>query len=111
MTDKPISRLSDIATEAHMRIQRDFEDINPIVGVTQNMRTQGVPADAMTIDCLKSGKRIILISHDEQPNLVRYQFSFREKDPTGQFELIELEKLTAQILYGWIERYFSGKTS
>ncbi len=110
MTDQPISRLSDIATEAHMRIQQDFEGINPVVGVTQHMRTQGVPADAMTIDCLKSGKRIILILHDEQPNIVRYQFSFRGKDPAGQFELVELNELTVQTLYGWIKSYFSGDT-
>ena len=111
LTDKPLSRLSDMATEAHIRIQQDFEDINPIVGVTQSMRKQGVPADAMTIDCLKSGKRIILILHDAQPNMIRYQFSFRHKDPDDNFEVINLNELTTQTLYEWIKCYFSNVAS
>lgn len=108
MTDQPLSILSDVAAEAHARIQADFEDINPVVSVSQKMRTQGIPVDAMTIDCLKTGKRIILILHDEQPDIVRYQFSFKDKDPGNKFEIIQLSNLTTQTLYEWIKTYFSN---
>ena len=94
-----------------MRIQADFEEINPVVGVSQNMRLNGIPADAMTIDCLKSGKRIILILHDENPDIIRYQFSYRDKDPESKFEVIQLNELTAQKLYEWMESYFSTARS
>jgi hypothetical protein len=107
LTIDPIFTLSDIATEAHTRIQQAFENINPVVGVSRNLRTTGFPADAMTIDCLKSGKRIILILHDEQPDIVSYQFSFKDKDPASEFEKIAFDALTADVLFEWMERYFS----
>ena len=94
-------------TESHARIQHDFEDINPIVGVIQQMRDSGVPADAMTIDCSKSDKRIILVLHDHQPDIVSYQFSFKDRDPDDKFEQISFNDLTADRLYEWIKGYFS----
>lgn len=111
MRDKPLAVLSDVAAEAHVRIQEDFKDINPIVSVSGKMRSHGIPVDAMTIDCLKTGKRIILILHDEQPDIVSYQFSFKDKDPEEKFEIIQLDKLTAQTLYEWIKSYFSSATN
>lgn len=111
MTDHPLSLLSDAATEAHVRIQEDFEDINAVVGVSQKMRSQGIPVDMMTIDCLKSGKRIIVILDDEQPDIVSYQFSFKDQDPEDKFEIIPLSELTDQTLYEWIKSYFSNATN
>ncbi|GAA3928250.1 hypothetical protein [Litoribacillus peritrichatus] len=107
MITAQLSKLSDIATEAHTRIQQNFSDLDPVVGVSQNMRKSGIPADVMTIDCLKTNKRIILILHDQQPELVRYQFAYRDKDPEGQFEEIPFNDLTSDSLYEWIHRYFS----
>lgn len=109
MTEPLLATLSDIATEAHARIQQDFKDINPVVGVSRNMRKSGIPADAMTIDCLKTGKRIILILHDNEPAIIRYQFAFRDKDPDTKFEVIQFKELTAQKLYDWIASYFAEK--
>ena len=107
MTDEPLEILCNIATEAHTLIQQNFKEINPIVGVSKNMRKNGVPADAMTIDCLQSGKRIILILHDHHPDIVRYQFSFRDKDPEKEFEQINFNELTTTQMYNWIKNYFS----
>jgi len=109
VTDKLLSALSEIATEAHARIQQDFSNIDPIVGVNRGMRSSGIPADAMTIDCLRTNKRIILILHDQQPDVVSYQFSLRDKDPGDVFEQIQFSEVTAQTLYGWIRRYFTGE--
>ncbi len=106
MSNKQLKIVCDIATDAHNRIQQDFESINPVVGVTHNMRSNGVPADAMTIDCLKSGKRIILVLHDQQPDIIHYQFSFKDKDPDSQFEAIQFNELTADTLYEWMKNYF-----
>ncbi len=105
--NEPLERLSDLATEAHTRIQIDFENINPVIGVSRKMRSAGIPADAMTIDCLKTGKRIILILHDAQPDILQFQFSYKNKDPSNDFEMIEFAKLTAVQIYSWIKDYFS----
>jgi len=98
--------LSDLVTEAHSRIQKDFEHINPIVGVSRGMRSVGIPADAMTIDCLKTGKRIIIILHDEQPEILQYQFSFKAEDPADEFMILRFKELSNQVLYDWMSDYF-----
>jgi len=106
LSDENLKILCDLTTEAHTRIQQDFNDINPVVGVSKKMRDIGIPADAMTIDCLKTGKRIIIILHDQQPNIVNYQLSFRDKDPDELFEQLQFNELTAQRMYDWIRDYF-----
>ena len=109
MSEKPLERLSDLATEAHTKIQKDFEDINPVIGLSQGMRSIGIPADAMTIDCLKTGKRIIIVLHDHQPEILQYQFSFKAQDPADHFDTLELSELNVQLMYDWMKDYFSAK--
>ena len=102
MSQNPLEILSDVATEAHTRIQQDFKKIDPIVGVSQKMRASGIPADVMTIDCLKTGKRIILILQDQQPGVISYQFSFKAKDPDDEFKQIAFSELDADKLLSLI---------
>jgi len=70
------------------------------------MRKASVPADIMTIECLRTDKRIILVLHDQQQDIVNYQFCFRNKDPQGEYKQIKSELLTAQILFEWMRDYF-----
>lgn len=107
MTDTPLSNIYEFITEAHANIQRDFSYIDPVVGVITKMRTIGIQADAMTIDCLKTGKRILLIFHDDQPEVVNYQFCLRDEDPADDFESIPLKNVTSKQLYEWMELNFS----
>jgi hypothetical protein len=107
VTSKSLEKLCDLATIAHTRIQKDFDDLDPIVGVSQNMRNNAVPADAMTIDCLRSGKRIIIILHDQYPDVLMYQFSFKVKGPKDSFNELDLADLTEEILYEWMSDYFT----
>lgn len=102
-----MENLCDLATLAHTRIQKDFQNIDPIVGVSQSMRKNGVPADAMTIDCLRTGKRIIIILHDQHPDVLNYQFSLKAEDPADSFSELPLSELSDQILYDWMSSYFS----
>ena len=107
MSEKNLELLSDYVTEAHTQIQKDFDHINPIVGVSRGMRSVGIPADAMTIDCLKTGKRIIIILHDESPEILQYQFSYKDKDPAAEFQNLAIDNLNDKILYSWMASYFS----
>lgn len=111
MKNERLEKLYELATESHALIQRDFKEMNPLVGVNQKMRKMGVPADVMTIDCLKSGRRIILILHDQQPDILSYQFSFKEQEPSGTFETIPFETLSAETLYDWMKSYFQVAAS
>jgi len=111
VSEKNLELLSDMVTKAHSRIQQDFENINPIVGVNRGMRSIGIPSDAMTIDCLKTGKRIIIILHDQQPDVLQYQFSYKAEDPADEFLNLAIEDLSNQVLYDWMKNYFSNDQS
>ena len=104
----PLEILSEYVTEAHTRIQSDFKDINPVVGVSRKLRTLGIMADTMTIHCLKTGKRIIVILHDDMPGIVSFQFSFIKQDPADEFEIIQLQEMTQNHFYNWMKDYFSS---
>jgi hypothetical protein len=106
MTHKNLHKLCDIATEAHTRFQNEIKDIDPIVGVSKSMRASGVPADVMTIDCLKNGKRIILILHDDKPDTINYQFAWRDRDYDNEFTEISFDDLTESVFLDWMKRYF-----
>lgn len=107
MSEEALKTLSDLASEAHVRIQQAHEDINPVVGVRQGMRDIGIPADAMTIDCLRTHRRIVLILHDEEPGRLLYQFVTLDSDVGGDFQRMPLAEVGVETLFQWMQDYFS----
>ncbi len=106
MTDAALKALSDFASEAHTRIQQAYETLNPVIGVRRGMRDIGIPADAMTIDCLQTRRRILLILHDHTPNVLLYQFLMIDEDMPVEFKRISLSEVGAATLFDWMSEYF-----
>ncbi|HKK54732.1 hypothetical protein [Marinobacter sp.] len=106
MSEDPLKALSDMASEAHARIQASHQHINPVLEVRRGMRDTGIPADVMTIDCLRTRRRITLILHDEQPGVLLYQFITMEQEVGNEFQSMALSQVDAQKLFQWIEGYF-----
>lgn len=100
--------LSDIASQAHEKIQLNFKDINPVIGVMQGMRKMGIPADVMTIDCLTTNKRIVVVLHDDHPDIIRYQYTFIDQDPGDNYQEKASADVVSDTIYGWIEEYFTA---
>ncbi|MBL4609749.1 MAG: hypothetical protein JKY58_03650 [Pseudomonas sp.] len=106
MPTDPLKTLSDLVSDAHARIQAAHEHINPVVEVRQGMRNSGIPADVLTLDCLRTQRRITLILHDQQPGIVLYQFVTREEEVGGEFKQLPLADMGSDTLVEWIEDYF-----
>lgn len=106
MEKKPLEILSDLVTKAHTNIQADT-DINPVVSVTQKMRSAGFAADVMMIDCLKSKKRILIILHDAEPESLSFQLCSMESDPGDEYSNLALDQISREWLYQLIVDYFS----
>lgn len=106
MSEDPLKVLSDMASDAHVRIQQAHQHINPVVEVRRGMRDAGIPADAMTIDCLRTRRRITLILHDEQPGLLLYQFVTIDDEVGESFQQVPFAKVDIQTLFDWIQDYF-----
>lgn len=101
-----LQSLSDLASEAHNRIQQAYEHINPVIEVRQAMRKGGIPADVMTIDCLRTRRRIVLILHDEEPGMLLFEFIGLDEDAGGPFRRIPLTEVSADTLFDWMKDYF-----
>ena len=106
MTEDPLKALSDMASDAHARTQAAHEHINPVVEVRRGMRDSGIPADVVTIDCLRSRRRITLILHDEQPGVLLYQFITIDEEVGADFQSMAFAGMNTQKLFEWIEGYF-----
>lgn len=105
--NKALLSLSEVASEAHEKIQLNFKEINPVIGVMQGMRKMGIPADVMTIDCLTTNKRILVVLHDEHPNLIRKQEIFIDQDPGDDYQDFSSDEVSSDVMYNWIKDYFS----
>jgi len=106
--NSPIKHLCDAIEAAHARVQSDFEQINPVVAVNRKMRDFGIATDLMTIDCLRTGKRILIVLHDSEPHTADYQFCLRDEDPADDFTRVPLTTITSQTLYNWMCDTFSS---
>lgn len=106
MSEDPLKALSDMASEAHTRIQAAHEHINPVIAVRQGMRDIGIPADVMSIDCLRTQRRIMLILHDGEPGTLLYQFVTIDEEAGDDFLRMEFTKVTTQMLFDWMQEYF-----
>tara|TARA_B100000953_G_scaffold298800_1_gene296693 strand:- start:15822 stop:16256 length:435 start_codon:yes stop_codon:yes gene_type:complete len=98
--------LTDMASEAHARIQQDYAELNPVIGVMQGMRKMGIPADVISIDCLPIKKRILIILHDEHPGLIQYQYTYTDQDPGDEYQAIKADDASSDTLYQWMLDYF-----
>lgn len=107
MADDPLQSLSDLASEAHARIQQAHEHINPVIEVRQGMRNSGIPADVMTIDCLRTRRRIVLILHDEDSGTLLFEFIGMDEEAGGPFRRMPLTEVSSDTLFSWMEDYFS----
>lgn len=111
MSEEALKAVSDAASEAHARIQATYRHINPVVGVRRGMRDNGIPADAMTIDCLQTRRRILLVLHDGEPDVVLYQFGTLDDEAGADFQRIALDELGVDKLFEWMRDYFWDSTS
>ena len=106
MSVDPLRTLSDLVNDAHTQIQAAHQHINPVVEVRQSMRDARIPADVLTLDCLRTQRRITLILHDQHPGVLLYQFVTREQEVGREFEQMSLANIRSQTLFDWMQEYF-----
>ncbi len=67
---EPLKTVSEIVAQAN-DLFSEKSSIDTIVGIMdKKLRQQGMNTDAITIDCLTQDKKIVLLMHDEKPDIV-----------------------------------------
>ncbi|SDU32679.1 hypothetical protein [Halopseudomonas salegens] len=107
MPTDPLQPLADMVSEAHTRIQTAHAHINPVIEVRRSMRDGGIPADVVTLDCLRTRRRITLILHDEQPGFLLYQFVTLQDEVSTEFKQMALSGVSTDLLFDWMQDYFA----
>lgn len=70
MNDK-LTALSEIIAQANDKFSDRNRSIDTLMGIMdKSLRQQGMPADAITIDCPAQNKKIVLLLHDDKPDSV-----------------------------------------
>jgi hypothetical protein len=108
MTQTPLETLSDRAEEAHRQLQQADAGASPMISIRRGLRDAGFPADAMNIDDMQSGKRILLVLHDDQPDTLLYQFTTLEREMEPEFEQMPLSEVSTETLLEWMQGYFAA---
>ena len=105
--DAKIYPLSDIAKLAQTQIQQDFPELDPIIGISHNLRNAGFAADTLTIDNIRNDKRIVMIVFDDQPEQVQYEYCRISQDPSFEFTTISIKDLTQERFYSMMVKALS----
>jgi transcription antitermination factor NusA-like protein len=66
-----LKKLSEIVAQANDIFYERNKSVDTLMGIMdKTLRKQGMQADAITIDCIATDKKIVLVLHDSKPGLV-----------------------------------------
>ncbi len=76
-----LQNLSELVARAGDIFESKAGAIDTLMGIMdKTLRNQGIPADAVTIDCIPLNKRIVILLHDDKPDFVSIALGNKEGD-------------------------------
>ncbi|GAA6134858.1 hypothetical protein NBRC116188_16480 [Oceaniserpentilla sp. 4NH20-0058] len=97
--DAKVYDLCEVAKLAQADIQAKYPNVDPIIGISHQLRKAGFAADTLTIENPLNDTRIIMVLHDNKVEIVDYEFGRISQDPSFNFTEIKLSELTQQRLF------------
>ncbi len=77
----PLKNLSEIVAKANDLFFAKYENTNTLMGlIDKTLRDQGMKADAITIDCIAMDKKIVVLIHDDKPDVVDIAIGNKDGD-------------------------------
>ncbi|PCJ29962.1 MAG: hypothetical protein COA90_10855 [Gammaproteobacteria bacterium] len=90
-----LQNLSEIVAKASDTFAIKFETVGTLMGIMdEGLRAQGMKADAVTIDCIAIDKKIVILLHDDTPDIVSIALGNKQGDiySSSEYELAELSE-------------------
>lgn len=101
-----LQNLSEIVARANDVFYSKFDKIDTLMGIMdKTLRNQGMKADAITIDCIALDKKIVILLHDDKPDVVDIALGNKEGDIYSSSEY-ELVKISEAVIVGIMETNF-----
>ena len=103
-----LQNLSEIVARANDVFYSKFDNIDTLMGIMdKTLRNQGMKADAITIDCIALDKKIVILIHDDKPDVVNIALGNKEGDIYSSSEY-ELVKISEAVIVGIMEANFTS---
>ena len=90
-----LQNLSEIVARANDVFYSKFDNIDTLMGIMdKTLRNQGMKADAITIDCIALDKKIVILIHDDKPDVVNIALGNKEGDiySSSEYELVKISE-------------------
>lgn len=90
-----LQKLSEIVARANDVFYSKFDHVETLMGIMdKNLRNQGIKADAITIDCIAIDKKIVILIHDEKPDVATIALGNKEGDiySSSEYQLVKLSE-------------------
>jgi len=103
---RKLQNLSEIVARASDLFYSKFDNIDTLMGIMdKTLRNQGMKADAITIDCIALDKKIVILLHDDKPDVVNIALGNKEGELYSSSEH-ELVKISETIIVEIMEANF-----
>jgi len=84
-----LKSLSEIVAKANDVFYSKYNNIETIMGIMdKTLRNQGMNADAITIDCISLDKKIVILIHDDKPDVANITFGNKSGDIDSSSEYL-----------------------
>ena len=101
-----LNDLSEIVAKANDLFYSKFDNVDTLMGIMdKTLRNQGMKADAITIDCIALDKKIVILIHDDKPDVVSIALGNKKGDIYSSSEY-ELAEISEAIILGIMEMNF-----
>lgn len=103
-----LKNLSEIVARANDLFYSKFDNIYTIMGIMdKTLRNQGMQADAITIDCITLDKKIVILIHDNKPDIVDIALGNKEGSIYSSKEY-ELSDISEAVIMEILEMNFTS---
>jgi hypothetical protein len=104
--NKVLNNLSEVIAKANDLFYSKFETLDTLLGIMdKNLRKQGIKADAVTIDCVVLDKKIVILLHDDKPDVVSVALGNKAGSIHSSSEYA-LDEFSVESMLKIMERYF-----
>ena len=93
--NKKLQDLSELVAKANDLFYSQFTDTSTLMGIMdKTLRNQGMKADAITIDCIALDRKIVILLHDDKPDIVNIALGNKEGEvySSSEYELAQVSE-------------------
>ena len=106
-----LKNLSEIVAKANDLFYSKFEALDPVMGIIDKaLRQQGLKADAITIDCITIDKKIVILLHDDRPNIAGIALGNKDGEMHSSSEYA-ISEISEALIVEKMEEHFTANLS